>query len=153
MCIRDRTTDNAAFSYLLRGVDEANFFDAKTNDDYLEISLEPNVDVNIDNIIYGFFTLATGSVDFNTGNFKVAVEVANNLAFSNPTILILDSQVGNFIAPSGFLQVQNAVNGFTFPANTPIVLRYYLYDEQNTCLLYTSPSPRDATLSRMPSSA
>ena len=24
---------------------------------------------------------------------------------------------------------------------------------QNTCLLYTSPSPRDATLSRMPSSA
>ena len=26
-------------------------------------------------------------------------------------------------------------------------------DEKNTCLLYTSPSPRDATLSRMPSSA
>ena len=25
--------------------------------------------------------------------------------------------------------------------------------EGNTCLLYTSPSPRDATLSRMPSSA
>ena len=25
--------------------------------------------------------------------------------------------------------------------------------ETNTCLLYTSPSPRDATLSRMPSSA
>ena len=27
------------------------------------------------------------------------------------------------------------------------------YYQQNTCLLYTSPSPRDATLSRMPSSA
>ena len=26
-------------------------------------------------------------------------------------------------------------------------------DEDNFCLLYTSPSPRDATLSRMPSSA
>ena len=25
--------------------------------------------------------------------------------------------------------------------------------ENNSCLLYTSPSPRDATLSRMPSSA
>ena len=25
--------------------------------------------------------------------------------------------------------------------------------DQTTCLLYTSPSPRDATLSRMPSSA
>ena len=28
--------------------------------------------------------------------------------------------------------------------------RWHMYD---TCLLYTSPSPRDATLSRMPSSA
>ena len=27
------------------------------------------------------------------------------------------------------------------------------YIAQGTCLLYTSPSPRDATLSRMPSSA
>ena len=27
------------------------------------------------------------------------------------------------------------------------------YDEVRACLLYTSPSPRDATLSRMPSSA
>ena len=26
-------------------------------------------------------------------------------------------------------------------------------DSPNSCLLYTSPSPRDATLSRMPSSA
>ena len=26
-------------------------------------------------------------------------------------------------------------------------------DDKNTCLLYTSPSPRDATLYRMPSSA
>ena len=26
-------------------------------------------------------------------------------------------------------------------------------NKKNTCLLYTSPSPRDATLSRMPSSA
>ena len=32
---------------------------------------------------------------------------------------------------------------------------YFLEDgsEFKTCLLYTSPSPRDATLSRMPSSA
>ena len=28
-----------------------------------------------------------------------------------------------------------------------------LFDEYDSCLLYTSPSPRDATLSRMPSSA
>ena len=29
----------------------------------------------------------------------------------------------------------------------------YISGEESTCLLYTSPSPRDATLSRMPSSA
>ena len=28
-----------------------------------------------------------------------------------------------------------------------------IYGETKSCLLYTSPSPRDATLSRMPSSA
>ena len=32
-------------------------------------------------------------------------------------------------------------------------LREAYVDELLTCLLYTSPSPRDATLSRMPSSA
>ena len=30
---------------------------------------------------------------------------------------------------------------------------FFTYPGQTTCLLYTSPSPRDATLSRMPSSA
>ena len=29
----------------------------------------------------------------------------------------------------------------------------YKFGTKNACLLYTSPSPRDATLSRMPSSA
>ena len=33
------------------------------------------------------------------------------------------------------------------------VLAYNTYITSYNCLLYTSPSPRDATLSRMPSSA
>ena len=36
------------------------------------------------------------------------------------------------------------------PADTPFDL---INSHNNSCLLYTSPSPRDATLSRMPSSA
>ena len=32
-------------------------------------------------------------------------------------------------------------------------LQYFLEDSRTTCLLYTSPSPRDRTRSRMPSSA
>ena len=39
-------------------------------------------------------------------------------------------------------------NATTAPKSISILAR-----GQNTCLLYTSPSPRDATLSRMPSSA
>ena len=31
--------------------------------------------------------------------------------------------------------------------------RVHILSEETPCLLYTSPSPRDATLSRMPSSA
>ena len=34
-----------------------------------------------------------------------------------------------------------------------VVLAALVWAGINTCLLYTSPSPRDATLSRMPSSA
>ena len=33
------------------------------------------------------------------------------------------------------------------------VLNHNLYGEASACLLYTSPSPRDGLLSRMPSSA
>ena len=34
-----------------------------------------------------------------------------------------------------------------------VVAQAYSVEQQNACLLYTSPSPRDGLLSRMPSSA
>ena len=37
--------------------------------------------------------------------------------------------------------------------NAGCCMQYYQHDNSGACLLYTSPSPRDATLSRMPSSA
>ena len=43
-----------------------------------------------------------------------------------------------------YFGVTRALNGCNFSAN---------FGEIHACLLYTSPSPRDATLSRMPSSA
>ena len=54
---------------------------------------------------------------------------------------------------------QNKVIGYTLVMlksigkDIPIVLPMIEFIHQMTCLLYTSPSPRDATLSRMPSSA
>ena len=59
-------------------------------------------------------------------------------------------------------------NEYILNLNELLMTRNYVYNEKtyqkyritdlsvkksNTCLLYTSPSPRDATLSRMPSSA
>ena len=44
-------------------------------------------------------------------------------------------------------ETASELGSFICGANTPDLHRF------NTCLLYTSPSPRDATLSRMPSSA
>ena len=43
------------------------------------------------------------------------------------------------------------LRGFELPNNTQGLAAFW--DENGDCLLYTSPSPRDATLSRMPSSA
>ena len=52
---------------------------------------------------------------------------------------------------------QNLFDALDGGATSSIPQRDEVYDEFNdgnsTCLLYTSPSPRDATLSRMPSSA
>ena len=40
-----------------------------------------------------------------------------------------------------------------FPNNAKLVETLHLNRRSKACLLYTSPSPRDATLSRMPTSA
>ena len=42
---------------------------------------------------------------------------------------------------------------FKAAADTGFKAVEYLFPYDYSCLLYTSPSPRDATLSRMPSSA
>ena len=41
----------------------------------------------------------------------------------------------------------------TVPTETDVPSQSAYYEPYDACLLYTSPSPRDATLSRMPSSA
>ena len=50
----------------------------------------------------------------------------------------------------GFIGMGQIVHG---TENGESVYIYGTYSDLNTCLLYTSPSPRDGLLSRMPSSA
>ena len=51
-----------------------------------------------------------------------------------------------------FAKQKNAREIFLI-SNDSLIIARNLYDKNGFCLLYTSPSPRDATLSRMPSSA
>ena len=54
---------------------------------------------------------------------------------------------GQTVGPDGVTAGEDVDNNVDFRS-------YKLPDDQyNSCLLYTSPRPRDATLSRMPSSA
>ena len=51
---------------------------------------------------------------------------------------------------------QHALTLYNEPPKYPAGFKHFDYvnpDAPKGCLLYTSPSPRDATLSRMPSSA
>ena len=60
--------------------------------------------------------------------------------------------VGNMqtvsLGSANIANIHDDANSFAFE-----ILEVLKADRDNACLLYTSPSPRDATLSRMPSSA
>ena len=52
-----------------------------------------------------------------------------------------------------YVSTGQATYNFNFQVNAASELQVYVNDNLQTCLLYTSPSPRDAHESRMPSSA
>ena len=57
---------------------------------------------------------------------------------------------------AGTIRIQGTTTGATHSGRavfTEVEITGKLYDGVNGCLLYTSPSPRDGLLSRMPSSA
>ena len=69
--------------------------------------------------------------------------------------LVTEPQVMLADEPTGNLDVDTASSVFDMmiELNQRVGTALVMVTHDNTCLLYTSPSPRDATLSRMPSSA
>ena len=70
------------------------------------------------------------------------------------------AQQDGVAAPATIESLEARLKEYLPNAQTDQVVAAYNYAEEahrgqgrRTCLLYTSPSPRDATLSRMPSSA
>ena len=103
---------------------------------YLELGLFHVLDWSaIDHMLF----ICALTVVYNFKDFKTVFWIVTFFTFGHTFSLIL-SAFDLFKPPAQLIE-------FLIPA-TIILTSIY-----NICLLYTSPSPRDATLSRMPSSA
>ena len=108
---------------------------------------------------------ANDGLSINTA--KATFVAAYDVAANGDTVFILD---GIFLEAnfSGYLLLSKQLKFVGLNENRPLVggttgtfsvrlsapnISFSGINLANTCLLYTSPSPRDATLSRMPSSA
>ena len=64
-----------------------------------------------------------------------------------------DSKVKEFSSIGGYQKPELNENSLKLDSNENYVLSKQFQNDIVSCLLYTSPSPRDGLLSRMPSSA
>ena len=115
---------------MLRGAAATNFADAKTGNDYAQISFTPAQNTTLDAINLGFYTGSTSFPDYNCGNFKVAIEYATSAAFTSPTLLLENIQIGDMIA-GGYLMKDNPLSDIVLTSGTTYYFRFYFYDEQN----------------------
>ena len=144
MCIRDS-------HYWREGVDDTNGDGIAQGDEYL---------TRTENL----FALRSGSQQVSFSGIQVATN-----GFNAKVSLWVEGidWAGNSYQDGGtgggpgldadWATLQTAQNTDTTLLNTGFSLdtwdEHLLAGQTHTCLLYTSPSPRDATLSRMPSSA
>ena len=126
----DETTDNYAYTYLLRNATATTFADAKTGNDYAQVSYTPSKKMYLNGINFGYFS-STGSPQVNCGNFKMAVEYSTSAAFTSPIVLLQDIQVGAMVS-GGYTTVNNAISKLLLQSGTTYYFRVYFYDEQNT---------------------
>ena len=91
---------------------------------------------------------AVGLIILSTSNFLVAL---NNEIYQ----LEKDGDINEWIINQKLKQLKRLGIAMTLLYSSALFFMFsaLLKSAYNACLLYTSPSPRDATLSRMPSSA
>ena len=109
--------------------------------------------------------LFIGELDRNLREDQLSQGLENSVAAANRMVASL-SDVNTRVRPesktllAGILSNETLIDGYADDWSTfEMQAREFVYPmnkgpvEPEDCLLYTSPSPRDATLSRMPSSA
>ncbi|UOB18648.1 lectin-like domain-containing protein [Abyssalbus ytuae] len=121
-----------AYTYVFGGADQPSFTGAKNNSDYVQVSFTPSARLFLYEMNFGYFTADASHIEYNMGNYKLAVEISTNATdFSAADVLLLDIQVGNMQAPNGYVFIQNSLD-YMLSANTAYYVRIYMYDEQNT---------------------
>ena len=92
--------------------------------------------------------------DLDDVNIESArISISNNFAAGEDELIFTDQSgiSGSFDAATGILTLTGSASVADYQAALTTVA--YNNTSDNPCLLYTSPSPRDGLLSRMPSSA
>ena len=109
--------------------------------------------------IRGIFNKKKGKViqsyQSNSDNTKSLFD--NSDDFTDDSKLSIDTNLGNHFIPSKSThlneEIQEAFDLQTYKKFLSFLKFQEMMDKYNSCLLYTSPSPRDPKSSRMPSSA
>eukprot|EP00831_Metopus_contortus_P000783 TRINITY_DN10285_c0_g1_i3.p2 TRINITY_DN10285_c0_g1~~TRINITY_DN10285_c0_g1_i3.p2 ORF type:complete len:140 (+),score=23.43 TRINITY_DN10285_c0_g1_i3:154-573(+) len=139
MCIRDRSTQSTWAEYFIDN-------QVKVNARKMNIYFCPSNKVKFHNSSYTYGVRVGGWGDVSENKFGKGhwSWLRNNDGSYNWSSAIL--QLKRLYRPSEFFFLGDSVRyGSTDPGGG-----VYMF---NTCLLYTSPSPRDLSTSRMPSSA
>ena len=134
-----------------------------------EVNLYSQRHYSVDELQYENFTKLTGiKVNVIKANADELIERLKNEGDKSPADLFISVDAGKLqrAADLNLLQkVSNTtintnvskdlidINGYWTPITYRARIIVYSNDRVNNCLLYTSPSPRDGLLSRMPSSA
>ena len=83
-----------------------------------------------------------------------ANDIEESKKFYDSTFAVLGAEPGVLsVNPTGHKRYMYFLDGNVFLISEPIDDQVATHGNGSTCLLYTSPSPRDRQKSRMPSSA
>ena len=123
-----------------------------SEDSKFQVSIKTliSIVVAVATIISAYFGLMA-SINSKFADLEVKVQEA--LEKPKPGTGIYTIDMGDPAATNTWPPTRMEFNMKDQMARNKIDILYKEIDDINDCLLYTSPSPRDATLSRMPSSA
>ena len=127
---------------------------SQSNQEFMlkDVKVEGNV-VSTANTIIFTSGLRKGT-KVSSAEFPRAIKRLWQLGLFNDVQIKYDKEAGNEVSITIMVLESNIVGDIKYVGNKKI--KDSKFNEEldlNTCLLYTSPSPRDGLLSRMPSSA